>query len=587
MFGEHTCTLSVVLVHVSPIAARHLSCSKMMTNDDGELPQEVGGECETSAASGESSASSTCKTSTNMMKRRPSRILFGSCNSQNLSQPLWPIIASRNAAAFVWAGDSIYADQFAGLDFSHLPPQAKHVSATPDQLRSYYKQQLSHPEYRKLIESNITIFGTVDDHDYGQNNGDRTYKYRRESGLAHVDFVGEPEDSPIRRRAASGKGVYGVKVFDFVRDIGDELVPDIEAGIDPDVVDKDYYITKGSAEPAYSKRSVAVFVLDVRSNRTPWPKGLGAWFPSNGDMLGENQWNWFESALNRSQASVNIIVSGLQVHADRFPSANVAEEWVKFPKSRQRLYEIILRSGAQSPFLVSGDVHMAQLSRKDCYRRQGTSDIDSIPRPLVELTTSGLTHSWGTCFASSERYHTAWHAPYFHFMSRASMAFNHLDAICPWNELVETPSDSLGTNHLLFENGGAEGAQTGKQFSLELNFGELDFDWQNEVVAMRIFGARGTEQPMLSAKWSFAQLNGDSVTPGSNIGQDDIAKVTSQLSPDDQWICVDYHGVVSSLHYFVSTSMGVTLLFTLILLPNILSILTVLWVVRWILNKLK
>ena len=563
----------------------HLS-SEIMTTNGGESPQEElrGGKCETAASL---EACSKTSASSITSHRRQSRILFGSCNSQNLTQPLWPIITSRNAAAFVWAGDSIYADQFAGLDFSHFPPQAKHVSATPDQLRSYYKQQLSHPEYRKLIESNITIFGTVDDHDYGQNNGDRTYKYRRESGLAHVDFVGEPPDSPIRRRAERGRGVYGVKVFDFSRDEGDELVPNVEAGIDSDVVNEDNH--KSSHQPAYSKRSVAVFVLDVRSNRDPWPKGIGAWFPSNGDMLGEEQWRWFESSLNRSKAAVNIIVSGLQVHADRFPSANVAEEWVKFPKARQRLYEIILRSGARSPFIVSGDVHMTQLSRKDCYRRKDTGDISSVPRPLVELTTSGLTHSWGTCFASSERYHTAWYAPYFHFMSRASMGFNHLEVICPWNELVETASASLGTgtDHILFENGGAEESKTGKQFSLELNFGELEFDWQNEVVSMRVFGVSGTEQPMLSAKWAFAQLNGDSIMSGSSVGQNDIEKVASQLSADDQWVCVDYHGLVSPLHYFVSTSMGVTLLFTLILLPNILSILTVLWIVRWILNKLK
>ena len=169
------------------------------------------------------------------------------------------------------------------------------------------------------------------------------------------------------------------------------------------------------------------------------------------------------------------------------------------------------------------------------------------------------------------------------------MAFNHLDTICPWNELVETSSDFLGTDadQALFENGGAEGAKMGKQFSLELNFGELEFDWQNEAVAMRVFGVSGTKQPMLSAKWTFSQLNGDAIMPGSNIGQDDIAKVTSQLSADDQWACVDYHGLVSPLHYFVSTSMGVTLLFTLVLLPNIISMMAVLLFIRWVLNKLK
>lgn len=47
-------------------------------------------------------------------KRAPngkSRILFGSCNSQEYPQPLWPVIASRNATAFVWAGDAIYAGE--------------------------------------------------------------------------------------------------------------------------------------------------------------------------------------------------------------------------------------------------------------------------------------------------------------------------------------------------------------------------------------------------------------------------------------------------------------------------------------------
>ena len=32
------------------------------------------------------------------------------------------------------------------------------------------------------------------------------------------------------------------------------------------------------------------------------------------DFLGEEQWMWFKQALNNSQATVNIIVSGLQVH---------------------------------------------------------------------------------------------------------------------------------------------------------------------------------------------------------------------------------------------------------------------------------
>jgi alkaline phosphatase D len=37
------------------------------------------------------------------------RIAFGSCNEQNLQNNMWPIIAERNPAAFIWGGDAIYA----------------------------------------------------------------------------------------------------------------------------------------------------------------------------------------------------------------------------------------------------------------------------------------------------------------------------------------------------------------------------------------------------------------------------------------------------------------------------------------------
>lgn len=435
----------------------------------------------------------------------------------------------------------------------------------------------------------------MDDHDYGANNGDKTYKYRRESGVAYVDFVGEPGDSPIRKRAAAGRGVYGVKVFDFARSEGDELVSDVEAGIDPDVVDAD----DAELTYDYSNKSVAVFVLDVRSNRTPWPKGLDVWIQSDtGDILGEEQWVWFEEAIQRSKASVNIIVSGLQVHANRFPNANIAEEWVNFPRSRQRLFEAILQEGVKAPLIVSGDVHMAQLLRKDCFKRTGDDDglAKRRARPLVELTTSGLTHSWGTCFASSKQYHTSWYAPYFHWMSRTSMSFGHW--VCPWTELVRNDMTVTGENVEVsskdtadvedsYENGGAEGAKVGKQFYLELNFGELEFDWNQRTVSMRVLGVDGPDTPMLGAKWSFDQLSGDVVMPGSIIEANDIARVESALSPNDEWVCVNYQGVAHPLDYFVGTLTGAVLLFSLILLPNILSVVAVMVVVRHVLRRVK
>ena len=44
-----------------------------------------------------------------MRPSKKSRIAFGSCNDQDLKNNLWPIIESRDPAAFIWGGDAIYA----------------------------------------------------------------------------------------------------------------------------------------------------------------------------------------------------------------------------------------------------------------------------------------------------------------------------------------------------------------------------------------------------------------------------------------------------------------------------------------------
>ena len=139
----------------------------------------------------------------------PSRILFGSCNSQYHEQPLWPNIISRNAAAFVWCGDAVYADdrivssskqeddegkeeegstniatsepdsaasyeyvaalpsinQFVAAMKFVLTERHKVVKldATPEYLSKLLKEQKMVPGYQELLQTNISIFGTIDD----------------------------------------------------------------------------------------------------------------------------------------------------------------------------------------------------------------------------------------------------------------------------------------------------------------------------------------------------------------------------------------------------------------------------------------
>ena len=122
-----------------------------------------------------------------------SRILFGSCSSQHHDQPLWSNIISRNAAAFVWCGDAIYADDRRKNKLSReeleevghttsnngnvisrignaivksiLTEPAKHtvVDATPNYLRQLYYEQKQEPNYKELMNTGISIIGTIDD----------------------------------------------------------------------------------------------------------------------------------------------------------------------------------------------------------------------------------------------------------------------------------------------------------------------------------------------------------------------------------------------------------------------------------------
>jgi len=148
------------------------------------------------------------------------------------------VIESRGPIAFVWSGDAVYADYDAGLNFTSFPPYTGSIEATPKVLAEAYEKQLQNPAYASFLRNsnNITVFGTYDDHDYGVNNGDKTYKHAKHAAVAFLKFTGESKASPMYKRAERGYGLYGVKMFDFSRPAGQELVSDEEAAIDPDVV---------------------------------------------------------------------------------------------------------------------------------------------------------------------------------------------------------------------------------------------------------------------------------------------------------------------------------------------------------------
>jgi PhoD-like phosphatase len=466
----------------------------------------------------------------------------------------------------------LWVDIHGPKNWSTFPPSSNPICATPARLRHLYNKQLKNKAYRQLINQNITIFGTIDgtfitlvstnlvfmkpvligfllyhtknaiDHDYGCNNADETFQFKHESSLAFVDFINQPDQSPMRLRASQGHGVYGVKLFDFSRPDGQVEVPDHEAGIDSDLPVLDHM------HPTYSNRSVAVFVLDVRSYKTPWKSSPQSYIPDiHGDFLGERQWEWFEQSIRRSQAAVNVIVSGLQFHGNRFPDANIAEAWGKFPTAQQRLFDTILQDSVHAPILISGDVHMTQLARKDCIR-QGDY---TTKRPLVELTTSGMTHSWGTIATPISRIAggPTWTELYASFIGRYTMHLLHY--VCPWTELMIAQDFTQNDdNAALMENGGGEGAKDGIQYSLEMNFGELEIDWTVGTVAIRAIGEGIENPPLLMAKMSIEQLSGRSTIPGKTPSMFEFTKESQSQRVSGEWVCVNHRGAENPMENF-------------------------------------
>lgn len=257
-----------------------------------------------------------------------SRIAFGSCSDEDEPQPIWKYIVANEADLWIWLGDMIYGD-----------------SDNPKVLEKKYNQQLANKEYQKLLTS-TPIIGIWDDHDYGENDGDKNFSIKKESKELMVDFLNITKDADVRKR----EGAYQSYTF-------------------------------GQGE-----RKVKILLLDARYFRDTLNNNIqisGQRYQKNetGDILGELQWQWLEKELTDSDASIHIIGCGIQV----IPTEHNYEKWANFPKAHQRLYDLLNQTQPNRAILLSGDRHIAEIS---------SIQLDSLDYPLYDITSSGLTHSY-------------------------------------------------------------------------------------------------------------------------------------------------------------------------------------------------
>ncbi len=144
---------------------------------------------------------------------------------------------------------------------------------------------------------------------------------------------------------------------------------------------------------------VKVIVLDTRYFRTPLkadPSGTKKYVPNDhgeGTVLGEVQWAWLEEELKGSEADFNILVSSIQV----LSAEHGFETWGNFPHEVERLVRTIGSSGARGVIILSGDRHISEFSRLDS---------PDLSYPLVDFTSSGLTHAYRSFRGEENRYRT-------------------------------------------------------------------------------------------------------------------------------------------------------------------------------------
>lgn len=264
----------------------------------------------------------------------PDRIAFGSCNDQDKDQPLWPVISNQDPDLWIWLGDNIYADT---RDMSRMT--------------SMYAKQKGLEGY-DAFRSGIPIIGIWDDHDYGVNDGDKTYPKKAESKRLMFDFLDIPENSTVYSR----EGAY--MSYDFV------------SGTD----------------------KLKVILLDGRSFRSPLSKEDNTYIQDpEGLLLGESQWDWLSEELQDTTVDIFLIACGIQF----IPEEHRYEKWANFPSERQRFFSLLARSQPKAVLLLSGDRHIGEIS---CI------DLPGLPYLLCEITSSGLTHSWKANPGEPNRY---------------------------------------------------------------------------------------------------------------------------------------------------------------------------------------
>ena len=260
-------------------------------------------------------------------------VAFGSCSRQYFDQPIWLQVLKNDPDLWIWLGDIIYSD-----------------TEDMDQKKSDYQEAKLKPEYQQFIK-HTPVVAVWDDHDFGANDAGSEYPKKKQSRDLLFEFL----DLDKSDRRWSREGAYAS--YEFGED----------------------------------SKKVKLILLDSRYFRDAIIKKQGVYVPNyEGDILGEKQWEWFENELQTNQAEITIIGNGIQFISEE----HKYEKWANFPKSRERLFDLLNKYYRKNIVLISGDRHIAEISSVQIGEES----------KLYEVTSSGLTHSFESMISEPNKH---------------------------------------------------------------------------------------------------------------------------------------------------------------------------------------
>jgi alkaline phosphatase D len=221
------------------------------------------------------------------------------------------IVANRGDF-MLWLGDNVY---FREAEWS-----------TRDGMIYRYTHSRANKEMQEMLSA-MHHYAIWDDHDYGNNDSDRSWRNKKDALDVFKMFWGNPG--------------YGV----------DE---------------------KPGVTTSFNYSDVDFFLLDNRYNRTPNNK-------NNGDLtiLGKDQREWLIDALVSSKATFKIVCMGGQF----LNSAKVLENYANYELERQWILDQLETEKISGVIFLSGDRHSSEL---DIMPREKSY-------PLHEFTISSFT----------------------------------------------------------------------------------------------------------------------------------------------------------------------------------------------------